>query len=122
MWNCSEGQGMDIQVQLEETNGDRIVSVEGELSLATAGQLRTVLLDRLQPGTKTILEASRITAVDLCGLQLICSAHRGAVLNGAGFELRGMPEQLRETARVAGYDACTSICPYRRDGNCMWKA
>lgn len=113
---------LDIRVESLETTGERLLGVEGELTLVTAAKLQTLLLEGLQPGAKTVLDGGRISVVDLCGLQLICSAHRSYMLKGASFELRNISLALQETARIAGYQACTSVCPFRRDGNCVWNA
>ena len=113
--------GFDIQIQTEEATGSRTVRVKGELTLATAGRVQRVLLEGVGPGTKTVLDGGGITAVDLCGLQLVCSAHRTYLLNEACFEFRPIPGHVEQTARTAGYDASVSVCPYRRDGNCIWK-
>jgi anti-anti-sigma regulatory factor len=95
-----------LRVRTETDGCGRIVHVEGELSLTDAGTLREALMEGLRPGVKTALDASRIAAVDLSGLQLICSACRTYSAHGAMLELDGVSGALREGARSAGYNGC----------------
>ncbi|HEY1338224.1 MAG TPA: STAS domain-containing protein [Bryobacteraceae bacterium] len=102
-------------------NGEQVVHIEGELTLATSAGLQRTLLDHLQPGKRTVLDASGIAAVDLAGLQLICSAHRTYVLREAEFVVSPMSEALKQAARASGFEASRSVCPYRCGGQCIWK-
>ena len=111
-------KGLEIRI---ESGGDhRGVHVEGTLSIATAEELRAVLLEGMQPGAKTVLDTAGILATDLCGLQLLCSAHRTAVTHDAVFELRAMSEAVRDTAHAAAFDG-KSVCRFRQGSNCLWK-
>jgi|SRR5579871_6271079 len=113
--------GEGIEIQIEDGPAERVLRVTGTLSLLTAERLLSILLAGLRTGAKTVLEAAALDQVDLCGLQLLCSAHRTYSLHDACFELRPMPEAVQIAARAAGYRADTSVCPCRRDGNCLWK-
>lgn len=110
-----------MRVTMEAAEGSRVIHVEGELSLMTAGRLQAVLLEELQPGAKTVLDAAGITSVDIAGLQLICSAHRSYLSQEAEFGLAGMAEMFRDTARAAGFDACRRVCSLRRPSHCLWR-
>ena len=111
----------DLQIRVEAAADGRTVVLQGEVSMITGGMLRMALLDCLQAGASTKLDAAGITAIDLSGLQLLCSAHRTYVSRQAKFQFGGISETVRENARAAGYDTCRSVCPYRREGNCLWK-
>lgn len=110
-----------MHIESEEQEGARVVHVAGGLTLETAGRLQAVLVDALRPGAMVRLEAGEISRVDLCGLQLICSAHRTFRIKGACFELGETSEALRDAASAAGYQAIRSVCPFRKDLPCLWK-
>ena len=108
--------GMSIQSEPAR----EIIRATPELTLATAGRLRTALLDALRPGAQVSLDCSEVSRADLAGLQLLCSAHRAYRGREARFDLRQPSEKLLETARAAGYASVQSICPERRGGPCLW--
>ena len=110
----------EIKVGVADAGGRRTVLVEGEIRLAGAGSLRQVLVEELCAGQQTVLDLAGVTGVDLSGLQLLCSAHRTYVRHDAVLELQGVTEELTRTARRAGFDARTSVCPFRR-GMCLWR-
>lgn len=112
---------LEIQIHAEADAAERNVHIEGELSLLTAGRLRTILLDSLQPGARTVLHADGVSAVDLSGLQLLCSAHRTYLASGAFLALDGTPATMRDAAAHAGFDARHSVCPYRCGPDCLWR-
>jgi len=115
--NCDTNT--DFRMHVEEADGRRILRVCGELCLANLGMLRDGLKEQLQTEQTVCVDAAAITAVDLPGLQLLCSAHRTYRRAGAQLELQARPEVLRQAAACAGYDAGTSICPFR-DHTCLW--
>ena len=111
----------EIEVRLEEEGGHRVVHLQGELCLPNTGRVQRALMEGLATGQETVLDGAGVTAIDLAGLQLLCSAHRTYRRHGANFDLRSVPQGLQETARAAGYRACESICPFREDGICLWR-
>jgi len=113
-------QNPELQVHIRETENVRIIQVEGDLSIRSNQSLRAAFLAGLHPGARAVVDASGVTSVDLSSLQLLCSAHRTYVLNGAALEFAGRSEVLDRTARTAGYDASHSVCPHRRDCECLW--
>lgn len=109
-----------LQIRVEEEAAARTLYAEGDLTVLTAETLRTALLDLLAPGASVSLDTSSITAIDLSGLQLLCSAHRTFRSQNGVFELKGRSKALLESARGSGYDD-HSVCRFRSDGNCLWK-
>ena len=114
-------ENAELKLRVEHSGNTRTIHADGELSIMTAGDLRTALIEALQPGVSTVLEASGISAVDLAGLQLVCSAHRTYRTNEASFRFGGASETLRATAAAAGFESRHSSCPYRAGSDCLWK-
>ena len=113
--------GGEIQVRTEQAAGRRVLHVEGELALATADRLRLVLMEDIEAGQTTVLDAGGVTALDLCGLQLLCSAHRTYRRLGASFELQATSPEFLDPASAAGCQAGGFGCPCSEDGPCIWK-
>ena len=52
-------------------------------------------------GRRTVADLAGVTAVDLCGLQLPCSAHRAFAARGGAIGLRRQPGWFRQAAAAA---------------------
>jgi len=110
-----------ILTQLEQLGGKRVLRVRGALTLPNGEAFRQALMEALQPGETTFLDLSQATGVDICGLQLICSAHRTFFRAKAGFELEARPAWFKEAARHAGFYKRTLGCPFRDTAACLWE-
>lgn len=111
----------DLLIHIETADGVSLLQAEGELSVRTAAHLRDVLLGNLREGEKLVLNAAGLDSVDLCGLQLICSAHNTYRACNAVLEMTDLPASVRETARAAGFDPSVCSCPHPRSPNCIWR-
>lgn len=96
------------------------ITTGDELTVRTANSLRATLLAQLTEGASLVLDAAEIRAIDLCGLQLLCSAHHTARARNAILEIANLPESVRATARDTGFDpqSCDAPC---REGTCIWR-
>lgn len=110
-----------IRIRDEVTEDGRVLSLDGELTLFTAGALRTALIAAMQLGARLVLRFDGVTSIDIAGLQLICSAHRTYLVHGAVLELSQASETVREAVRAAGYRDCDSECGRRLNSKCIWK-
>jgi anti-anti-sigma factor len=110
-----------IAVRIEESEGRQTLRVQGEICLPTAATLRRALIEALEGGRETVMELGEVTNADLSGLQLLCSAHRTCLKRGVSLTMGAASEKLRGAALLAGYEARTAVCPFRRDGVCLWK-
>jgi anti-anti-sigma regulatory factor len=115
----------ELAVRIEADGNRRILFVEGRLDLPNAGVLRQALLDGLEGDSAgnscTAIDLHGAETVDLCGLQLLCSAHRTYVQGGGTLTLQGMPERFHETATHAGFVMNTLRCRHRRGIDCIWR-
>jgi len=117
----------ELTVHIEDTDGERVLRVDGPIDLATAAVLRQALADALQAcaageaGRSAVIDLAGVTAVDLCGVQLVCSAHRTFIARCASLQLRRMPEWFQQAAQAAGFATNTSICPRRQGDECLWR-
>lgn len=89
-----------------------------ELSLSTAGDLRGELSAALREDGALALDDSAVTTVDLAGLQLLCAAHRSAVLadKPIRFSAGGPGLAIEQAARTAGFHehvGCIPDCLFR---------
>jgi len=109
-----------VQIAVAEAEGRKVMRVAGELTLAGTPPLRAALLEALNAGDSVVLDLRDVKEIDLCGLQILCSAHRTFIRQDRTLSLANVPQRVRTLAGRAGYDAQRSICPYRQGGNCHW--
>lgn len=117
--------GEEMAVHIEDADGRRTLRVEGPLDLTTAPVLLSALRGALEfaaaGGCGTVVDLAGIASVDLCGLQLICSAHRTFVACGGEIGLQGAPAWFRKAAASAGFSMCTLECRFRCGDDCLWR-
>ena len=120
--------GGEMAVHIEDTDNRRVLRVEGPLDLANAPVLLQALVGAMQAGATdaatgrpTVVDLAGVTSVDLCGLQLVCSAHRTFRASGGDIGLREMPAWFRQAAVAAGFTMGTLECRYRRGDDCLWR-
>ncbi len=110
MGTGTEGQGA----------GDTL-AIAGAVTVQRAAELKAALVDALAQSGQVAVDLSGVTEVDLCGLQLLCSARRTAAQSGKRFALAGAtPDAVRRAAEAAG--ACIrSGCGAEDPATCPWK-
>jgi anti-sigma B factor antagonist len=96
-----------FSISTAERDGRAIVAVMGELDLATAPELETVLMERLAAGEGVVLDLRELEFMDSSGLRVLVTAHnegggRFAIVRPAPgsevekiLEIAGVGQQLR---------------------------
>lgn len=99
-------------------NGWCVVSVQGEVDLASAPALETAL-DELLPGqgsVRFVLDLSRVGYLDSTGLAVLHAFRRRLGSDGA-LKLAGLPANLLGVLRLSGLDRTFDICA---DDECVY--
>ena len=105
--------------RLEKSGESVVLSFSGELSLEKAVEFREVLLEALNGANSVVIDILDVDVVDLAVLQLLCSAHRMALISGKSFSVSGYPEPFTNAIREAGLSRF--VC--RNDvwrAECLW--
>lgn len=98
-----------------------LVAVTGEMTVAQASELREGLLKAFEMGKGVEFSLAGVDQVDLTGLQLICSAHRTALLKGVPFTVIGADSgAVSSAAELAGMLRHTG-CVQDVNQTCVWK-
>lgn len=88
-------------------NGTLIVSVSGELDIATTEQLRSHLLALLQKAggaKKLVIEVGGLSFIDAAGLGILVSVHNQALSRHTPVHLVNVPPPMRRLLRITGLD------------------
>jgi anti-anti-sigma factor len=95
-----------VPVTLDQSEAVCLVRLEGEIDIASAAELKKVLLEALASGRELRVDLERAAELDVTALQLLWAAEREARRSGVGFTLAGrVPEAISAAAGDAGFEA-----------------
>lgn len=92
-------------IHIEPANDRQLVYLRGELCLTTAEPVRQALAGTISAAQPLVLDLSDLTGIDLCGLQLLCSAQHTCQRHNLPFSLRDVPEWFPETVQSTGFQS-----------------
>ena len=96
----------DFSIVTEDENGRLLVTVRGELDLATAPELEAIVLPVLDAGGRVLLDLRTLEFMDSSGVRVLVAAHARAERDGERFAIvrpRGESEVSR-IIEVSGLD------------------
>ena len=85
-----------------EGPGRYVVTLCGELDLATADRLWTQVEPLIQPDVRIVLDASGMTFLDSSGLRVLLLMHNGATAGGGTLLLVAPPPAVQRVLDLAG--------------------
>lgn len=89
------------------------------LTIEDAAGLKEAVGDALTASTRLTVDLSSVDAIDLCCLQVLCSAHRTAVSRDKTLTILNPCDGFRETIRETGYLRHVG-CMDTGDHRCLW--
>ncbi|CAG0985698.1 hypothetical protein GEOBC_02079 [Geobacteraceae bacterium] len=106
--------------QSTEQGGTFVLRVGGDLTIPFAGEFRGALLDAFDAAGRVVVNLEGVSAVDITGLQLLCSAHRSACAREKGFGVEGLTNSvLAEAVGLAGFRRHVG-CAADVGKSCIW--
>jgi anti-anti-sigma factor len=93
--------------------------VDGAVTVAQVGQLKEHLVKAIDQAEMVLVDLSRVSQVDIAGLQLFCAAYRQACARGRTLKLCGGGEPFRDLVRATGF-AHGAWCGAREKTACLW--
>jgi anti-anti-sigma factor len=108
---------MNITFQQSGDNGT--LAISGTLAIETTEAMKAGIVEAITAADKIMLDLSGVTSLDLCAMQLLCSAHRTATVLGKNLSLISVSEGFSRDMRRAGYSRHVS-CHNCVESRCMW--
>jgi anti-anti-sigma factor len=109
-----------IDLEMEDSGEMGVLTMDGELTIQRAAELKTALISSLASVEHLVLNLEKVAEVDLSCLQLLCSAHRTSVRSNKRLTWAGnRPESLARTVGDAGFVRHKG-CVLDRDKSCLW--
>jgi anti-sigma B factor antagonist len=101
-----------LAVERTSSNGVELVLVEGELDIATAPRLISVLNGAVQEALRSlVVDLSRVDFMDSTGLALLINANRRLTRRRKGFAVVCPPGPLRRSFEVTDMVETLHVCP-----------
>ncbi len=99
----------EFDVRTEPTrDGGVVVSVQGELDLATAPRLEEVLASRA-PGSRVVIDLSGCTFLDSSGVRVLALTANEAAADGARLELVVVDAGIARVLEITGIDTLIDV-------------
>jgi len=78
------------------------LSVEKEMTIYTAAEMKTKLVDALAHGAEIEMDLSQVPEIDTAGLQLLIAAKRECMAHGGDLKLTGHSPAVLEVLDMCG--------------------
>ena len=95
-----------FSISTSDRDGRALVAVRGELDLATAPELESVVLERLDAGQAVVLDLRELDFMDSSGLRVLITAHTRASDGDADFAIVRPPagSEVAKILEIAGVE------------------
>jgi anti-anti-sigma regulatory factor len=106
--------------RLNELSSPKELVLKGDLVLHRVDSLKEEMQAALEGSDQLLIHLGEARSFDLAFLQLLCSAHRSAVLLGKSLSLAGnLPEDFTRRAEEAGFARHVG-CRLDCQNSCIW--
>ncbi len=104
----------DITVTRRSDDLAEVVTVTGEIDIATCGQLRTMLITAVDAGPgSVIVDMTGVNWLDSTGLGVLVGAFKRAQRRGGTVQVAGVPERIAMHFRSTGLARLFGMHPAR---------
>lgn len=110
-----------MEYEIEQNGSEWTFKPAGSIRIADADEFKHLLLEAMSSFETIHIDVSRLEAMDLSVMQILCSAHRTATVKGKVFSFSGdRRPSLISSIRLMGFDRDTG-CRLDQTQTCIWK-
>jgi anti-sigma B factor antagonist len=96
---------MQLRVDLATEGGRGVITVQGEIDLATVGALRTAIVEATQTGVRELtLDLDQVTYIDSSGLGTLIGAHKRLDAAGGRLVVLCTQDRILRLFSITGVD------------------
>jgi anti-anti-sigma regulatory factor len=94
-----------VPFTLEQTESSTILQLQGTVDIASAAELKQILIDALGSGKPVRASLANATGLDVTAVQLLHAAERAALAAQTDFGYQGpLPERMVSALLQAGFE------------------
>src|SRR3954454_20013225 len=93
-----------LHVHARRSNGDCVLTPDGELDLFTSPELTQALRAHERTSRRLVLDLSKLRFLDSAGLALLIAQHRRAQHDGTEFAIANACGDVRRVLAISGLD------------------
>ncbi len=109
-----------MRLEAPDENHEVTIPLDGEITIQRAAELKEILWSHLQNCKVINFDASKTEALDVAGLQLLCSVHRTSQVRGGDAHILIPPSpQLTQSIKDAEFKRHCS-CALDKNHSCLW--
>lgn len=101
-------------------NGDVVISSGNSLTIENAAEFSRLLREALEAAHLVTLEFEPDVAVDITGVQVLCSACKSAAQGGKEFTCRGPQPQAMTDIIFSSGAGRHAACKHNNNSTCIW--
>lgn len=105
----------DLRLRVHYRHGHILVTVVGEVDIATVGMLRECLAGLARRGLPLIIDLDQVTFMDASGLGALTGGVRCAVAHGTSLHVVCARPQTRRLVHLAGLEDRLGLCRTRAE-------
>ena len=92
-----------MEIKIENLDQIEIVKLIGDMDASTSPQVQQEILPLARPGSKILLDMSRVAYMSSAGLRVLLLLYRQATARDGKLILVGLSEDIRDTMSVTGF-------------------
>ena len=98
-----------MEISEERKGGALVVAASGRIDSNTAGDLESVLPQRVQENEATVMDLSGVSYVSSAGLRILLKGAKTAKASGHRLVLSGLAPSVHEVFDISGFSAIFTI-------------
>jgi len=107
-----------MNFSLEQSEETAKLVISGSMTIEDASNLKTAIAGIIADSVHIEIDLKKSETTDLSCLQILCAAHRSAVLAGKKLALLNAPDSLRTCLEDAGFPRQTGCLHHE---TCLWQ-
>ena len=101
-------------------NGETIITSGDRLTIENAAEFSRIIREALDASHLVAIEFEPAVAIDITGIQILCSACKSAADGGKIFTYHGpQPQALTDIVASSGAER-HAACKHNNDATCIW--